>query len=72
MQKLLKVFERETEKLLTEIKSKSKTYGEAKKLIQEMAWDRSSPLKSFVISEVERKLQAEMNKIPIQKERGQE
>jgi hypothetical protein len=67
MNELEKLFNQEVDRVLSHVKSKSKTYGEAEDLITEFSWERNSPIRTLVISEVKRKLISETKDIPLRK-----
>lgn len=69
MKNLSQVFNKEVESVLRYVKSKSSTYGEAKQLIKDLDWGSRDSLKSLVAQEVSRRLQEEIDKLPIQKQR---
>lgn len=67
MKNLSQALNKEVESVLRYVKSKSSTYGEARKLISELDWGSRDRLKSLVAQEVSRRLQEEIDKLPIQK-----
>lgn len=66
-QALNETLNKEIEYLIQYAKSKSSTYGEVRKLIRELDWNSRDRMTSFVAQEANKRLQEEIDELPILK-----
>jgi hypothetical protein len=67
VEEIRKILNQEVVRTISEVKSKSTTYGEARKIIEDLDWGSKDELKTLVARMAHKRLQAEMDELPIQK-----